>query len=57
MLNTYPEILTVKELREILYIGRNKAYELLERGTIRGFKVGRDWRVSKEEVVRFVKGS
>jgi excisionase family DNA binding protein len=54
MLEAYPDILTVKELREILYIGRNLAYALLESGTIRGFRVGRDWRIRKDEVRRFV---
>lgn len=52
MLEQYPDILTVKEVREILFIGKNKAYRLLESGEIKGFKVGRDWRVRKEELLK-----
>lgn len=52
MLEQYPDILTVKEVREILFIGKNKAYQLLESGEIKGFKVGRDWRVRKEELLK-----
>jgi excisionase family DNA binding protein len=57
MLKGYPEVLTIKELREILYIGRNKAYEMLDRGEIRGFKLGRAWRVCKDDVLRFLRES
>lgn len=30
MLEEYPDVLTVPEIREILYIGRNKANQLLD---------------------------
>lgn len=48
MLDEYPDILTVKEVREILFIGRDKAYRLLKSGELPAVKVGRDWRVSKK---------
>lgn len=56
MFEDYPDILTIQELREILYIGRNRAYALLESGALRGIKVGRSWRVSKDELLRYVNG-
>ncbi|MDR0917128.1 MAG: helix-turn-helix domain-containing protein [Oscillospiraceae bacterium] len=55
MFMQYPDVLTISELREILYIGRNKAYALLMSGELRGFKVGRAWRVAKSEVERWVR--
>lgn len=51
MLDEYPDILTVKEVREILFIGRDKAYHLLQSGEIPAVKVGRDWRITKESLV------
>lgn len=54
MLETYSDILTVKEVREILFIGKNLMYDLLESGKLCGFKVGRAWRVSKEEVISYI---
>lgn len=32
MLDEYPDILTVKEVREILFIDRGKAYDMLKSG-------------------------
>lgn len=51
MLDNYPEILTIKEVCEILFIGRNLAYSLLENGNIKGFKVGRSWRIFKSSLL------
>ncbi|MEA4942305.1 hypothetical protein SDC9_65180 [bioreactor metagenome] len=51
MLDEYPDILTVKEVREILFIGRDKAYHLLKSGELPAVKVGRDWRITKESLV------
>lgn len=34
------DILTIEELMEALYIGRNYAYKLLNSGEIKGFRVG-----------------
>ncbi len=33
MLNDYPDILTVAEIAETLYIGKNRVYELLHHFT------------------------
>jgi excisionase family DNA binding protein len=52
----YANVITVRELRELLCIGKNTAYELLASGRIPAVKAGRDWRISKDEVKRFVRG-
>lgn len=54
MLNSYPDILTIDEVMEILYIGRNTFYKLLETKKLRGFKVGRSWRITKQELIKFL---
>lgn len=43
-------VMTVPELAEYLGIGRNSAYELLRTKTIRGFRIGKVWKVSKDAV-------
>ena len=48
-------ILTVPELADYLNIGRNRAYELLRNGTIKGFRIGCTWKVSKEAVNAYIK--
>ena len=39
----------------ILGIGRNTAYELVRSGKIRGIRVGKQIRIPKEEVQRFLR--
>lgn len=49
------ELLTVPELAEYLGIGKNRTYELLRRGTIKGFRIGCTWRVSKLAVEQYIR--
>lgn len=48
------EYLTPKEVMELLYIGRNTFYRLVNSGELKGFRVGKLWRVRRGEVERFV---
>ncbi len=54
MLNNYQDILTVYDVAEVLYIGKNRAYELLASGELKGFKIGRVWKVPKEAVLEYI---
>lgn len=47
-------LMTVPELADYLYIGRNRAYNLLRDGTIKGFKIGCTWRVSRAVVNQYI---
>ena len=44
------ELLTVDEVMEILYLGRNTVYELLRSGELKGIKFGKVWRIPKESI-------
>ena len=48
MLNNTKEILTLKELQELLHIGKNTALRLVQSGEIDAFRVGNQWRVLSE---------
>jgi excisionase family DNA binding protein len=50
------KVLTVRELAEMLRIGRRQAYELLRDGKVKGVRIGRTWRVSREAVEEFLNG-
>ena len=54
MLDDYQDIMTVPEIAEILYIGKNRVYELLESGAIKGFRIGRVWKVPKEALKEYI---
>ncbi len=49
-----PILLTVKEVATLLRIHRPKVYDLIREGTIRGFKIGSDWRVQTESVEKLI---
>lgn len=49
-----PLTLRVEELMPILNIGRNTAYELVRAGKLRSIRIGKQIRIPKEEVVRFL---
>lgn len=44
------ELLTVDEVMEILYLGKNTVYALLRSGELQGIRFGRAWRVPKESI-------
>lgn len=54
MLEQYDPLLTITDLREILNIGRNAAYDLLNDGVIPAFRIGRNWKIPKEAVVYYL---
>lgn len=55
MENEPAAILTVEQLCEALFIGKNYAYRLLGSGTIKGFRIGRTWKVPVESVNEYVR--
>ena len=54
MLNNTKDILTLKELQELLHIGKYTALRLVQSGEIEAFRVGKQWRVSKESVAKYI---
>lgn len=58
MLNQYQDILTAEEVSGILMIGMNRTYELLNNGSIKGFRIGKKWRIPRDALrpARFFNG-
>ena len=54
ILEQYSDILTVEELCEVLGIGANAAYQMLNNGAIPAFRIGRRWKVPKESVKEYI---
>ena len=48
MFNSYPDVLSVKQLCEILDIGKNSAYRLLQSGEIKSIKIGKVYKIPKK---------
>lgn len=54
MLNQYEDIMTISDVAEALFIGKNRTYELLNKGIIKGFRIGRVWKIPKEAVREYI---
>ena len=52
--NSYNEMITLDDLCEMLSIGKNTAYRLLQTGQIHAFKIGRIWKIPRDAVSEFV---
>ena len=55
MLNNTKDILTLKELQVLLHIGKNTALRLVQSGEIEAFRVGKQWRILKENINKYIK--
>lgn len=49
-----PYVISVPQLAKLLGIGRNAAYEIVNRGEIRSVKIGKTIRIPKSAVIEFV---
>ena len=57
MFREYEELLTAQEVAEMLRVGHNAIYALLKSGKLKGFRVGRVWKILKEAVEEYVRDS
>lgn len=51
-----PLVLTSNQAAIVLQINRRTLTNMLDRGALRGVKIGKEWRVSRAELMRFVEG-
>jgi excisionase family DNA binding protein len=49
-----PNVATVKQLAEILQVSEQTIKKELKSGVLKGFKIARDWRISKDEVLKWI---
>ena len=54
MFADYDDILSIEEVAEILRIGMSQAYKIVRTGKLKGYKEGRDWRILKQSLVKYV---
>lgn len=56
MINGYGDILTLEDICEILNIGKNTAYSMLNNQDLNGFKIGHVWKIPKSSVESYIIG-
>jgi excisionase family DNA binding protein len=54
MLNQYGDILSVEDVSGILAIGKNRTYELLSTGALKGFQIGKRWKIPRDAVEEYI---
>lgn len=53
-LEQIPVVLTPAEAMDILGVGKNTMYRLLNSGKLKGVRVGRSWRITDEALHTFL---
>ena len=54
MFTTYPDLVNIQELKQMLGIGVNLAYRLVRTNTIQSIKVGREYKIPKRNVIAYL---
>lgn len=54
MFESLNDILNIEEVMQVLDIGKNKVYQLLNKGEIKGFRLGKKWKVPKKMIEEYV---
>ena len=55
VLKDYPDVLDVKQVSQILGVSSKTVYRLLRNGNIESLKVGREFRIPKIIIMRYIK--
>lgn len=50
----YPDIVSFNQMMEMLHIGRNKGYTLLEQRKIRSIRIGNRHKIPKISIIEFL---
>jgi excisionase family DNA binding protein len=48
------EVMTISQVAEYLQISEMTTYKLVQEGKMPGFKIGRHWRVKKDDLTEFI---
>ncbi|MBQ3417299.1 MAG: helix-turn-helix domain-containing protein [Ruminococcus sp.] len=54
MFDSYPDVVSVEEIQQMLRIGKNAVYQLLKGGAIKSIKVGKRYVVPKKYIIDFL---
>lgn len=54
MFDSYPDVVSVEEIQQMLRIGKNAVYQLLKDGAIKSIKVGKRYVVPKKYIIDFL---
>ena len=54
MFENYKDVVNIEDLTQMLDIGKNKAYELINSGIIKSFKIGKIHKIPKVWIMDYI---
>ena len=54
MFTAYPDVVNVRELKDMLGIGITLAYRLVKNNNIKSLKIGREYKIPKANVISYL---
>jgi len=54
MFKQYPDIVSIADVQQMLGIGKNKSYELVNQGLIKSIRVGKIHKIPKSNVIKYL---
>jgi len=54
LFENYKDVVNIEELTQMLDIGKNKAYELINSGIIKSFKIGKIHKIPKVWIMDYI---
>ena len=54
MFTSYPDLVDITQLKEMLGIGVTLAYRLVKNNTIPAFKIGREYKIPKRNIISYL---
>ncbi len=53
--NEISDLISIEDLCDMLAIGKNTAYHLLNTNEIQAFRIGRSWKIPRQSVINYIK--
>jgi len=51
----YPDILDVEQMSKLLSVSKKTAYKILKEGAVKSLKVGREYKIPKVNIIRYLR--
>lgn len=54
MFTSYPDVVNIQQLKNMLGIGITLAYRLVKKGFIKAIRIGREYKIPKSNVIEYL---
>jgi excisionase family DNA binding protein len=54
MLQKYPDVMDVKQVMAALNVSRHSVYDLISRGDLPSFRIGKTHKIAKKSLIKYI---